>query len=231
VSAPFFVSRNLNIRLIPPYTPAKPPWFRYTEFMKLFLASMITLLTLSACGAGGSGAAAEQTAAVNTQVALFLQQLTATAVAAQGGLPQATEALVTSAPAPETNNSNVVFAAGPEADCANNDSEPVLALVTEVWSGDSIEVDINGQRFEVRYIGLDDGDSEASLAANTQLVLDKQVWLIRDVSDVDQYGRLPRYVIADGVFVNHELIRTGAAFLSIEEPDLSCRNSLESAQP
>jgi endonuclease YncB( thermonuclease family) len=112
-----------------------------------------------------------------------------------------------------------------DAACVPDNTERVVGIVEEVYSGDSIKVDINGADFEVRYIGIDDGDQPPDV--NSQLVLGKQVLLIMDVTDVDQYGRLPRYVIADGVFINLELVRRGAAFVSIEEPDLACEQAIK----
>ena len=48
-----------------------------------------------------------------------------------------------------------------------SDVPRVLATVTNVWSGDSIEVEIDGRSYEVRYIGIDAG--AMPMDANRQL--------------------------------------------------------------
>jgi len=88
------------------------------------------------------------------------------------------------------------------------------ARVTAVIDGDTIEVE-RGER--VRYIGIDTPESDAcygpeATEANRELVEGKEVILIRDVENRDRYGRLLRYVITDGRFVNAELVRLGYAY-------------------
>ena len=87
------------------------------------------------------------------------------------------------------------------------------ALVTGVIDGDTIEI-AGGER--VRYIGIDAPETDEcygreATEMNRQLVEGKQVILICDVTDRGKYGRLLRYVIADGRFVNAELVRLGCA--------------------
>lgn len=87
------------------------------------------------------------------------------------------------------------------------------ARVTAVIDGDTIEIE-GGER--VRYIGIDTPETDECYGpegteANRELVEEKEVILIRDVEDRDRYGRLLRYVIADGRFVNGELVRLGYA--------------------
>jgi len=96
------------------------------------------------------------------------------------------------------------------------------AEVVEVIDGDTIVVDIEGKKEFVRYIGVDtpettrDGKEEECFAAeatkaNTQLVARRQVRLESDTDDRDKYNRLLRYVYADEVFVNRELVEEGYA--------------------
>lgn len=100
-----------------------------------------------------------------------------------------------------------------------------LFLVTRVIDGDTIELE-NGER--VRYIGIDTPETvdprkpvqcfgvEAS-KKNKELVEKKQVWLVKDVTDRDRYGRPLRYVYlgdpenSNTVFVNLELVKEGFA--------------------
>jgi micrococcal nuclease len=92
-------------------------------------------------------------------------------------------------------------------------------------------VDLNGKRERVRYIGVNTPESVAedrpvecfgkeSSEANARLVEGRTVELERDVSDRDRFGRLLRYVYADGVFVNEELVRQGYAVAVTFPPDV-----------
>lgn len=193
------------------------------------LTLIVILPLLAACGPSQ----AEHDAAVATQVALLIQQEQAGAgdnggaEAGAGAEAQPTAATNTgdAAPTPDMRLPSI-------AACIPDDSERVIATVTDVWDGDSIQVLINGESFEVRYIGLDaaDGDT-AALEANRQLVEGKQVLLVRDVSDTDQFGRLSRFVIVDRTFVNYELIHKGVVIPEPEEPDLDCMDFFDRAQP
>jgi micrococcal nuclease len=90
--------------------------------------------------------------------------------------------------------------------------------------GDTIDVDIGGHEERVRLIGIDtpetkDEDApvqcygpEASALTELLLPPGTAVRLERDVEARDDYGRLLAYVHrADGLFVNLELARQGAA--------------------
>jgi micrococcal nuclease len=105
------------------------------------------------------------------------------------------------------------------------------AVVVRVIDGDTIEVDIEGNLFSVRYIGIDTPETvhptkgeepygrEAS-DKNKELVEGKIVLLEKDISETDQYGRLLRYVYTEDVFVNAELVRLGYAQVSTYPPDV-----------
>jgi len=124
--------------------------------------------------------------------------------------------------------------------CIPNDA-PELASVVSVVDGDTIKVNIKGEIFTVRYIGIDTPETvhpskpveylgkEAS-DMNEELVLGKDIFLYKDVSETDQYGRLLRYVVVDGLFVNDELVRRGYAMASTYPPDVACAESLRAAQ-
>lgn len=187
-----------------------------------FLATLAALL--AACAQGGLSSA-EQTAAVETQVANLLANQAATNAAL---VPTAAEATATTealAPLPVGAEN---FTIPPEAGCLPIGTERLVGTVTDVWTGDEIEVEVNGVKYDVRYIGIDATNMSAD--ANKALVMGKPVLLVRDVTDVDQYGRLPRYVLLDGVFVNLELIRQGAALVSLESPDLACAQTFKAAK-
>lgn len=84
-----------------------------------------------------------------------------------------------------------------------NDLE--VATVERVVDGDTIEVKIDGEKFKVRLIGVDTPETkhprkpiepygkEASEYTKKKLN-SKKVYLEKDVSDTDRYGRLLRYV-------------------------------------
>jgi endonuclease YncB( thermonuclease family) len=99
-----------------------------------------------------------------------------------------------------------------------------VAVVTRIIDGDTIDVEINGAEFRVRYIGVNTTErgepcSVEATAANAALVEGQTVTLVRDVSETDRYGRLLRYVYADGIFVNAELVAQGYAEAANYPPD------------
>lgn len=105
------------------------------------------------------------------------------------------------------------------------------ARVTRVVDGDTIEVSIGGRRYTVRYIGVDTPESVApgqpvecygreASRRNRELVEGKTVLLEKDVSETDRYGRLLRYVWADGVMVNAVLVAEGYAQVATFPPDV-----------
>lgn len=99
-----------------------------------------------------------------------------------------------------------------------------IARVVTVIDGDTIDVLIDGERYRVRYIGVDTPERDEvcyaeATAANAAWVEGRTVRLVRDVSETDRYGRLLRYVYADGVFVNEALVRDGWARAVSFPPD------------
>jgi endonuclease YncB( thermonuclease family) len=97
--------------------------------------------------------------------------------------------------------------------------------VVDVIDGDTIDVEIEGEIYRVRYIGInaperDQPFYEEATAANAEWVMDQTVHLERDVSEEDRFGRLLRYVYVDDVMVNEELIRRGLAALIVIPPDV-----------
>lgn len=116
--------------------------------------------------------------------------------------------------------------------------------VSEVIDGDTIKVKrADGTEVSVRYIGIDtpeikhkEGDTDepfgaSATLANVVLLSGKTVYLVKDVSEVDRYGRLLRYVyLPDGILVNQALIRLGYATVYTFPPDVSLQTTLVSAQ-
>lgn len=118
--------------------------------------------------------------------------------------------------------------------------------VTKVFDGDTIEVEINGQKAKVRYIGIDTPETvdprrpvgcfgkEASLE-NKNLVLGKFVTLEKDISETDKFGRILRYVYLkldneSVLLVNDYLVRMGFAKVSTYPPDVKFSQSFKEAE-
>jgi endonuclease YncB( thermonuclease family) len=98
------------------------------------------------------------------------------------------------------------------------------ATVLRVVDGDTIDVEINGERQRVRYIGMNTPERsepcyQEATQANVELVQGKTVMLVKDVSETDRYDRLLRYVYVGETFVNEELVRLGYAEAVLFRPD------------
>jgi micrococcal nuclease len=96
------------------------------------------------------------------------------------------------------------------------------AYVSRVVDGDTVEVQLDGETEDVRYIGVDTPETvkpgapvecfgpQAS-AFNHRLVERRRVRLVFGVERRDDYGRLLAYVYLGERFVNAELVRRGLA--------------------
>jgi micrococcal nuclease len=94
--------------------------------------------------------------------------------------------------------------------------------VTRVVDGDTVEVELEGETEDVRYIGVDTPETvkpgepvdcfgpQAS-AFNHRLVEGRRVRLVFGVERRDQYGRLLAYIHLGNRFVNEILLRRGLA--------------------
>lgn len=108
------------------------------------------------------------------------------------------------------------------------DPAPVgeTARVVTVIDGDTIDVELNGVRTRVRYIGIntperDEPFYQEATDANRALVANREVTLVRDVSETDRFGRLLRYVYVDGQMVNAALVANGYAQIFTFPPDVA----------
>ena len=111
------------------------------------------------------------------------------------------------------------------------------AEVERVIDGDTIEVDLDGETEDVRYIGVDTPETvkpgtpvqcfgkEAS-AFNHELVEGRDVRLEFDRELRDVYGRLLAYVFVGDRFVNGELVEGGYARTLEIEPNTSRADEL-----
>jgi len=113
-----------------------------------------------------------------------------------------------------------------------------ILVVSKVLDGDTLEL-MDGRR--VRYIGIDapekdweygDDDcyAEEAMLLNQYLVLAKPVTLVSDQKDMDEYGRLLRYVYIDDIFVNDYLVQNGAARTMTIPPDTKYADQLRESE-
>ena len=125
----------------------------------------------------------------------------------------------------------------------NTSSVSSRLTVAYVTDGDTIKLS-NGDK--VRYIGVDSpelshyGSTEECNAKearqyNESLVLNKEVILVKDVTNMDRYKRLLRYVYVIGeqgnkIFVNEQMVKEGYAFMSTYPPNVAKTDIFQKAQ-
>lgn len=106
------------------------------------------------------------------------------------------------------------------------DSQPGLYRVTDFADGDTIEIDMNGIREKIRFIGVDTPETQDPRTSvqcfgkvasefTKSLIGNNNVRLGADPANTnrDRYNRLLRYVyLPDGRLVNAEIIKQGYGF-------------------
>jgi len=111
--------------------------------------------------------------------------------------------------------------------------------VVRVVDGDTVQVEVAGQSYRVRYIGVDAPEStrqtecfgREAAAFNRELVAGQHLRLERDVNETDRYGRLLRYAyLLDGRMVNEVLVREGYALARSYPPDVKYQERLRAAE-
>lgn len=107
---------------------------------------------------------------------------------------------------------------------SGNSSGGETATVVRVIDGDTIDVNLNGTQYRVRYIGMNTPERDEACyadatAANAALVQGQTVRLVKDTSETDIYDRLLRYVYVGDVFVNARLVDQGYAEVVSYPPD------------
>lgn len=96
--------------------------------------------------------------------------------------------------------------------CSKNVLEGPFKVIN-VIDGDTLDLN-NSKRVRLSGINTPEtGECYYEEAKNklAELVLDKDVFLEKDISDEDKYGRLLRYVYIDDSFVNSILVKEGYA--------------------
>lgn len=110
--------------------------------------------------------------------------------------------------------------------------------MTNVIDGDTIDVEIDGQNYRIRYIGMDTPEDTSQVEycgneasqRNSDLVSGKVITLVKDVSETDQYDRLLRYVLVGDTFVNYALVVEGYANAVTYPPDVACEETFREAE-
>lgn len=123
------------------------------------------------------------------------------------------------------------------------------AYVTKVVDGDTIWVQINGKDYKVRMIGMNSPEytkeiepyGKEATEFTTNMLLNKTIYLQKDVSDTDSYDRLLRYVWIDKIdnitpdtvsksLFNYIIVEEGLAKSKYYSPDISLQEYLDNAQ-
>ena len=116
-----------------------------------------------------------------------------------------------------------------------------MVRVVRVVDGDTINVEINGKVEPLRYIGIDTPETvdprktvqcfgiEAS-KKNKELVEGKLVRLEKDITDLDKYKRLLRYVWLGDTLINQELVMQGYAKSYSYPPDIKYQDKFVAAE-
>ncbi|PIR62390.1 MAG: hypothetical protein COU65_03480 [Candidatus Pacebacteria bacterium CG10_big_fil_rev_8_21_14_0_10_42_12] len=125
------------------------------------------------------------------------------------------------------------------SDIDQEETEPENTyIVTSVADGDTVTLN-NG--WKVRYIGIDTPEmkhptkpkgcmADEAKARNEELVLNKEVLLEKDVSDLDIYDRHLAYVYVDNQMVNLTLMKEGLAESNKYPPDTKNQQIFDEAE-
>jgi micrococcal nuclease len=130
---------------------------------------------------------------------------------------------------------NAAAAVTPGPRPATAPSDAMAAVLLRVVDGDTIEVLTAGITETVRYIGVNTPERgqpgyRTAHEANAALLGEGALWLARDRSERDRYGRLLRYVYrADGEMVNRALVAQGWAQPAEYPPDTAHAADLRQA--
>jgi len=104
--------------------------------------------------------------------------------------------------------------------------------VTRVIDGDTIEIS-TGER--VRLICIDTPETNENYYKEakdylTDLILNKEIELVKDKSETDRYDRLLRYIYLDGDFVNEIIVENGWAVAYPYSPDTTLCPQIQEAE-
>ncbi len=125
--------------------------------------------------------------------------------------------------------------------CLPDNAKVENGKVVKITDGNTIDVNMNGSVFTIRYIGIDTPETldpnsplqvygPAAAQRNLELVNGKDVILVKDTSETDRNDRLLRYVFVGDVFVNEIMVKEGYAFAKQYPPDTACSQVFSAAQ-
>lgn len=108
-----------------------------------------------------------------------------------------------------------------------------LFLVTSVIDGDTVYID-TGEKVRLICIDTPEKNEDGYVEAREyveDLILGKKVKLVKDVSEVDRYNRLLRYIyLENGAFVNELIVREGFGEAYPYSPDTALCPTIQSAE-
>lgn len=115
---------------------------------------------------------------------------------------------------------------------AQGDGDFVSARVVEVLDGATVDVQVGGRVYRVRYLGVDipDAAAQRALEFNRFAVEGETVSLEKDTLEADQAGRLLRYVYVQGEMVNKALLVNGYAAVASYPPGFKYQSEFLLAQ-
>jgi endonuclease YncB( thermonuclease family) len=112
-----------------------------------------------------------------------------------------------------------------------------VVTVVSITDGDTIDVEVaGGATMTVRLIGTNSPESGECHGAESTLVLGalipsgSEIGMTRDVSDLDDFDRLLRYLWVGSMSVNEETVRRGGAISRHYPPDTAMSDRLDAAQ-
>ncbi len=117
-------------------------------------------------------------------------------------------------------------------DCVPGNTEIQLGIVTAVLSGDTIEVQVEGEKQIIGYAGVAIPGSlpgDRTFQKNMEWTAGQQVVLVKGVEVKDEPERLMRYVFIEDQFINYDFVRQGYA-VADHLGDPACAAVLEQAE-
>lgn len=191
-----------------------------SAFRQLITTLFIVTLIATAC-ATSSPSGHDEATAVPTSLATAIAS--STMPTAQ---PPDTPIVPTATPQPTDTPVPPSSTPQPSAPTATPAALGEIAVVTNIVDGDTIDVEMDGETYRVRYIGIDTPEMDQACGAeakqaNAALVAGQTVRMVKDVSETDRFGRLLRYVYVDDIFVNGALVAGGWAIAKDYPPDVA----------